>query len=307
MHTIELFRHKLIHRLNRCAADRRQACAEVPTGEDLKIIALFDRLARESDHFDPDLSAEVEQALADPVRARGLRQALEDLPASIGFSVWHRDGASLVRWMLVQASPPDPIPLASRRSRIAAGGTGTASERRRLPVAGRTSENARPDLFRSVAREFTGGISVVGPLVAVWEIASGARQWRDHAFAASHPGAAATIVAVKAEAGTRSFMPTVAGTISFRPSAGSDRCNVPVRLDTHSGSFEVGQSIAIVPRSGDCEAPLIATQIGDPSASFICAILFLIAGLAALKAWLWLWKSATPLQALWGTVRSIAL
>jgi hypothetical protein len=101
-----------------------------------------------------------------------------------------------------------------------------------------------------------------------------------------HAAVPANVISVdKLAGGGKSTTSPTDVVLAFQPSPSSGPCRVTLRADTSSMSVELGQSLMVVPRSPDCELPLIPSRIGDPLQTFAVAAALLIGGLASLKFW----------------------
>lgn len=100
---VPFFRRELAHRLRSCAARRQQACACVPSGDDLKVIALLDRLSREAEHVSQDVVDGVARRCTDPAFAQRFETTWDSLDDVVGTLLVPGDATDLVLWMVDQA------------------------------------------------------------------------------------------------------------------------------------------------------------------------------------------------------------
>lgn len=282
MRNLPFFRRKLAHHLRSCAARRHAACLGDPTGEDLKVIALFERLARDAEHLPQALVDTVAQLCADPVSARRFDHVWETMGDTLGVLLCPASAIALVQWMVDQARHD-----AGEATRIADPPSELGTPAAPVVQGPGRSALTRNNPVVSIADDFTGALAVVGPMLAVWSGATAIGQWRDQAFAASHAAVPATVVSVAGGDAGRADVPPLTETLAFTPADGSLPCRVPVQLGRRQ-SDPLGQSLTVVPRSSGCEAPLVPGTIGDPIVSVTVALAFLASGAAALKAWTWL-------------------
>lgn len=292
MRNFPFFRRRLAHRLRACAVNRRRACAGYPTGHDLAIIARLDRLARESEQVPQVMIDEVAGLCADPTFARRFDQVWETLPDVLGSPPMPTSAGHLVRWMVDKARRDPGCDAAGRGPGGTRDGPETPGNSRRLE---RTL-----GIASSIAVDFTGAFAVVGPMLAVWEGATAVGQWRDRAFAASHPATSATVVSVETGLAGRSIVPPATETLLFTPTGGQS-CRVPIQVGNRAPD-ELGRVLTVVPRSSDCEAPLVPASIGDPLGSILVALAFLAAGVGSVKAFTRLRGRRVPPRAATGTL-----
>lgn len=281
------FRRKLAHRLRNCAARRRQASGANPSGEDLKTIDLFARLARDAEQVPQDIVDSVAQRCLDPAFARRFEIAWDSVDDVVGTMLVPRSAAELIRWMVSQADYGPGSDGGGSRAALSRPGHTLAQVSRSMPASG------PPGLMISVVSDFTSALAVVGPALSLWEGSTAIGQWRDHAYARSHPQRPATVVDTTAAGGGRSGPPSAMQTIRFTPADGQAACTIAVSQGAGPPAF-VGQVLTIVPRSGLCEPPLVLAAIGDPTTSATIALAFLASGIASLKVWRWLQSRPRP-------------
>ena len=107
---VPFFRRKLAHRLRNCAARRRQACGCVPSGDDLKVIALLGRLSHGAEHVPQDIVDRVARRCADPGFAQRFVTTWDSLDEVVGTLIVPRDATGLVLWMVDQAGYGPVVP-----------------------------------------------------------------------------------------------------------------------------------------------------------------------------------------------------
>lgn len=117
---IPFLRRKLAHRLRNCAARRRQACASVPSGDDLKVIALLGRLSREAEHVPQDVVDHVARHCAAPAFSQRFEATWDGLDEVVGTLFVPRDATDLVLWMVDQAGY-SPVVTSSLNAQMTAG------------------------------------------------------------------------------------------------------------------------------------------------------------------------------------------
>ena len=103
MRPSDTFRRKLRRRLLGIAETRRLACANQPSGADLKAIAHCERLAASADALAPQLCTAVTDTMADPARARRFAAIWAELPEALGTTIWPRDAGELTATMVRQS------------------------------------------------------------------------------------------------------------------------------------------------------------------------------------------------------------
>ena len=285
---VPFFRRKLAHRLRNCAARRRHACGCVPSGDDLKVIALLGRLSRDAEHVPQDVVDRVARRCADPAFAQRFETTWDSLDDVVGTLLVPRDATDLIRWMVDQAGYGFG---GGGVGEPASGRTTTGSSSK--PLARSTGPRPRAGLASSVVGDFTGALAVVGPALAIWEGSTAVAQWRDHALVRWHPQSAAVVVGATTYDGGRGTSQPATETLRFTPAGGQTVCTVTVPLGSRSPSL-VGQELTVVPRSNGCEAPLIVAAIGNPMTSLTMAVAFLASGIASLKLWRWLRPQPKP-------------
>lgn len=100
MTDFDSFRITLATTLLSAADRRRRSSADCrPSGEDLKILALLERLAADAARLDPHVYAICGAALAQEPLARRFMQRRDDLLAEIGITVCPPSATALVTWL----------------------------------------------------------------------------------------------------------------------------------------------------------------------------------------------------------------
>ena len=111
------------------AADRRQRsfAGRPPSGEDLKVIALLQRLAGDAARLDPSVYRRLGQPLTQEPLARRLAQCGDSLLGELGVTVCPRSATELVAWLHHQLAddqaPAAQISISVPISTTCAGGT----------------------------------------------------------------------------------------------------------------------------------------------------------------------------------------
>jgi hypothetical protein len=275
---LEMFRQDLAGLLHGMAEDRRRASGGRMCGEDLKIVALYHRLAREAATFDGAVYAACQDRLAPEPLARCFRDRRDDLLVQVGTMFWPKTADELVTWLTDQI-------VADRPKTATDGQAGEwASLRQPPPNRGRDRSNAPRQTFTaSWGIDFCAGFGIVAPMLAVWEVRVGAAQWQDRALAHAHPAVAAHVASVETMVEGRSAATNVV--LDFSPAPGAGSCRIMMRDVMPPLTVTPGQSLMVIPRSSDCEVPLVAARIGDPWSTFALAIALVAGGLVALKLW----------------------
>ena len=128
MDEFDRFRHELAAMLL-AAADRRQQsfAGRRPSGEDLKVIALFERLAADAARLDPSAYRHFGWPLAHEPLARHFSRRRDALLAELGITGCPRSATELVTWLHGQVVDPDmpaaQISISVPISTTCAGGT----------------------------------------------------------------------------------------------------------------------------------------------------------------------------------------
>lgn len=286
MSDLDLFRQDLAGLLARCATDRRLSlCGGVESGEDLKIIALFERLAREAATLDAAVIERGAHAANPGLDKRCFVPRREALLAQVGVLYWPGSAADLVQWMGAQVLEIDPpggdggrVPPADRPAARRPADAGPSPPR----VGGTIKASAFPSSF---ANDFSAGFGIVAPLLSVWEIGQGIGQWRDHVRLGSRPAVPASVLSAMPSEGDRGASLSSDLLVSFKPSPSETACRVAVRIGPATVRPAAGATLMVVPRSFNCEPPLIASEIGSPMMTFALAAGLMAGGLVALRLW----------------------
>ncbi|WP_131114406.1 hypothetical protein [Lichenihabitans psoromatis] len=280
MSDLDIFRQDFSGILSQCAKAREVSlCGALSSGDDLKIIALFERLARDAETLDAAVLAHysiAEQGLG----ARWFVLRREALLAQVGILYWPTDAADLIRWMVTQAS----LDLAEEPS-LSPNSSMLPPARRRRSRGSSASTHKPQGLGRAWAIEFSAGLGIVAPLLSLWHVRAGIGQMQDRAFMAEHPSVPATVISVDPSGGVRSSGSADMVVLDFRQPSG-EAC----RVTWHSNlpfTGTPGDILAVVPRSSACGLPLIPLQVGDPPQSFALAAALMAAGLISLRLWAW--------------------
>ncbi len=307
---LDAFRRDFAATLLDCADRRhRSAGGGVLTGEDLKIIALFERLAADVENVDRHVLLTFDVAMTHKRLARVFPRPCEDLLAQVGVSYCPPNATELLRWLTKQVGAEARQIRPADRSTAAFG----SARDRKHPSRRRSSAEiaAPPDFLVSVAADFSAGLGIVAPMLAVWQVARGIGQWRDRAVAEGHPTVPANVISSQPSAGIRHPGLSSQVVLSFRPSASSETCVVSVRIGRPPEQTMAGTTMLVVPRSAECEAPLLRSEIGDPLTTFALAACLMLAGVGALKLWNWLdrpeaYQAHVALRPVWSRPRPLA-
>lgn len=262
-----------------CRADRRRhaLAGAQATGEDLKIVALLDKLAADVENLDMQVFLVCRSMLTHKRLARIYLVRRDELLAQIGVTYWPVSATDLVRWISQQTLADDPE--ATRHETV------RAIPAPRSRSTGKVTPQSRSPLVASVAADFCAGFGIVAPMLALWEVGVGVEQWRDRTTVDAHPAVPASVVAADAIGGDRSAGLASTVVLTYRPSPSAASCQVSVRVGFTPMRPEVGTTLMVVPRSANCEPPLIAAELGSPMITFGLAAASLVAGVVALKMW----------------------
>jgi hypothetical protein len=278
---LDLFRQDLAGLMQALARDRRRACAGAAAcGQDLKIIALFEKLARDAETCDAGVFHACQNRLDREPLARCF-QRRTDLLAEIGTLFWPKSIGELVGWMTDQVTA-GPAPRQGRDpfDNLTAVHSALASPTPR-PSFGDTAQREAPAAW---AVEFTAAFGIVAPVLGVWEIGVAVGQQHDRAAMSAHPAVPARVVSADSVPDGRGASTTDV-VLAFRPSPSAGDCRIMMRAVSPPLAVQPGQSLMVVPRSFDCEAPLIQSRIGDPLPTILLAAALLAGGVACLGVW----------------------
>lgn len=261
---LDLFRADLSAALRLRAERHRQVIgASGDLAGDLRTIRLLDDLADGAARLSPRVFL-LHRALAtSTATARICVRDTDRLLDRVGVDCVPADADDLVRWMVRQV-----VDAAAREG-----------EPRRVP-----SGPARFGLALTLALDLSAGFGVVAPLTAAWQARAGIDQWRDRAFATSHPPVAAT-VETKAPAGEGRGGHITAAGLAFVPAPRRAACHVTVTGGAGYDFPPVGATLTVVPRDEGCARPIVPSQIGDPFTSAALSAGLLAFGLASLTLW----------------------
>ena len=118
MTDIDRFRRDLADMLLSTAERRRRSIGDRrPSGEDLKVVALLERLAADAPRLDPHVYRTCGSALAEGPLARRFLQRRDGLLAEIGIMVCPPSATALVAWLHGQVSG-DELPAAAAQISI---------------------------------------------------------------------------------------------------------------------------------------------------------------------------------------------
>lgn len=280
-----------------CRADRRRHAwaGSQATGEDLKIIALLEQLAADVENLDMQVFLVCRAMLTHKRLARRYLRRRDELLAQIGVTYWPVGATDLVRWISRQTLADDPEAPRQGAARAIPAPPPRSTD---SPYRSRSAAAApRSPLGTSVAADFCAGFGIVAPMLALWEVGVGVGQWRDNATATSHPSVPASVVAADPIGGDRSAGLASTVVLNFQPTPAATSCQVSVRVGFTPVRPEVGTTLMVVPRSANCEPPLIAAELGDPLMTFGLAAALLAGGIVALKMWSGLSRRSFPSQA----------
>ena len=270
-----------------CQADRRrQSAAEGRlTGEDLKVVALLERLARDCENLDLHVFLICRLMFTHRHLARRFLQRRDHLLAQVGVIAWPSDATELVRWMmrnLIDDEEDRSVMINGDRSAA----TRPVGPVQAPPAALRPAVRSRaPGAFATAARDLTAGFGIVAPLLALWEVKLGIGQWRDQAAAQAGTAVPATVISSEPVRGGRSGPIASKVVLTFQPTPAASACQVAARVSGDPSHHAAGTTVMVVPRSPACEPPLVVAAIGDPAITFVLAAGLMAGGLGALKLW----------------------
>ncbi len=282
MSDLDVFRQDFSGILTGCAKARRASLrGGVGSSDDFKIIALFERLAREAETIDPTVFRQFHSSADQGLETRSFVFRREALLAQVGVLYWPTDAADLIGWIGVRCSEdldldrePCTAMLPTERPRSRGG-----------PSPARKSR----ELARSWASDFSAGFGIVAPLLSLWNVRLAVEQLHDRAFIVEHASVPATVISVKPASISRSNGSASDVVMAFQQASG-ETCRVTWHSVLPPFAGAPGESMPVVPRSSVCELPLIPTQIGDPMQTFAIAAALMAGGLGSLKVWAWLFR-----------------
>ncbi|MCW6512230.1 hypothetical protein [Lichenifustis flavocetrariae] len=293
MSDLDVFRRDFSGILTGCANARRASlCGGSGSGEDLKIMALFERLAREAETIDPAVFAGLRAVTEQGLATRHFIPRREALLAQVGVLYWPKDVVDLVRWIAVQSSEDldlcrKPVPILS-----------PATQPRRH--AGLDPARRRRDISYGRANDFYAGFGIVALLLSLWNVTLAFGQMHDRAFVAGHATVPATIVSIEPTSVGKSSGLARDVVLTFQQPHG-EICRVVWHAALPSFEGAPGASLPVVPRSSACEVPIIPSRIGDPMQTFTLAAVLMAGGLVSLHMWGWLLRHPPRpfFQSLW--------
>lgn len=285
MVAFEVFRQDLTNLLLRCADHRRHGGPGCPdVGESRAIAALFERLAADVRNLDLQVFLVCQTRLRHQRLAGSFTQRRDDLLAQIGVTYCPANATELMCWMsrhsreadhVSDGSPLRFVPLLPGR-----GFGGTAA-----PARARSRKDGPSTISASVASDFAVAFGIVAPMLSVWEFGRAVGQWRDQQTLHATSPVPATVIASETIGGDRSPGLARQVVLSFQPTPRSASCQVAVRIGFAPTGPEPGSTMAVVPRTGNCEPPLLPSEIGDPGATVMLAASLMIGGLGSITLW----------------------